>query len=170
VKDYLYEKGAALVEFALVAVLFFTILFSIIEFGYLFWGNLSMQHAVSEGSRYAVVTSASSFPSNPIDPTAQQKARCDAVIQSAKDNSMGFYSKVAPELTFTILDKDGNVDHVGSGPADCGSSEEIVTIRVNCSLPLITPFGHLLSLMGTDTFTDGKYHFSVSTTMRNEPS
>lgn len=50
------EKGAALVEFALTAWLFFIVLFGIIEFSYLWWVNLTMQHAMREGARYAAVT------------------------------------------------------------------------------------------------------------------
>src|SRR5690606_28297169 len=49
------QRGVAAVEFGLVALLFFTVLFSIIDWSYLFFANLSMQHAVREGARYAVV-------------------------------------------------------------------------------------------------------------------
>jgi Flp pilus assembly protein TadG len=45
-------SGAATVEFALVAAVVFTLLFGIIDFSYIFWGTLSMQHAVREGARY----------------------------------------------------------------------------------------------------------------------
>jgi hypothetical protein len=166
VKAKVKEKGAALVEFALVAVIFFTVLLSIIEFGYLFWGNLSMQHAVREGSRYAVVTGLAVDPTK--TPAQLKKERCDKVIKYTEDNSMGFYTRVAPVLTFTILNDSGGVDHVGSNPSDCGGSGDIVVIRIDCTLPLITPFSHLLSLIGTSIFTGGNYKFSVSTTMRNE--
>lgn len=157
-------KGSALVEFALVAVLFFTILLSIIEFGYLFWGNLSMQHAVREGARFAVVTGVSGFTQTPLSPTPIQQ-RCNAVIVQTKDHSMGFYDKVSPVVLFRTIDAAGNVVNIGSG---CGAAQQIVMIHIDCSLPLITPFTRLLELMGTSIFSDGKYHFSVSATMRNE--
>ena len=41
-------------EFALVALLLFGILFTIIDLGIMFYVNLTMQHAVREGTRYAV--------------------------------------------------------------------------------------------------------------------
>jgi hypothetical protein len=169
VKVNLKEKGAALVEFALVAVIFFTVLFSIIEFGYLFWGNLSMQHAVREGSRYAVVTVPTIFtPDSPLDPGTQKAKRCRAIIKATEDNSMGFYARVSPVVKFSTIDALGNIQVLGSGPEDCGGAEQIVVMHIDCSLPLITPFSQVLSLLGTRIFTDNKYKFSVSTTMRVE--
>ena len=47
------EEGAALVEFALVATLLFTILFGIIEFGLAFRDWLSVTSATREGARVA---------------------------------------------------------------------------------------------------------------------
>ncbi|MDD2933204.1 MAG: TadE/TadG family type IV pilus assembly protein [Methylotenera sp.] len=159
VKVYLKEKGAALVEFALVAVIFFTVLFSIIEFGYLFWGNLSMQHAVREGSRFAVVTGFDPTQPDPI------QDRCDRVKNYTRDSSMGFYSKVSPVVTFRTVNAAGNVVNIGSG---CGAAQQVVVIHIECTLPLITPFTQLLGLLGASGFKDGEYKFSVSTTMRNE--
>ncbi len=153
------EKGSALVEFALVAVIFFTVLFSIIEFGYLFWGNLSMQHAVREGARFAVVTG---FDPTKPDPVQD---RCDRVIQYTKDNSMGFYSRVSPVVTFRTVNSSGNVVNIGSG---CGAAQQVVVTHIDCSLPLITPFSQLLGLLGASIFKEGEYNFSVSATMRNE--
>ena len=164
------EKGAGLVEFALAAVIFFNIFFSIIEFGYLFFGNLSMQHAVREGSRYAVVTGTSGFAvPTPQDLRTQAQKRCDAVIQYTSDKSMGFYAKVSPVVTYQIMDDaTGNIVNIGSDPSICGAAEKIVVIHIDCTLPLISPFSKLLGLLGGSIFTDGTYKFSVSTTMRNE--
>jgi len=153
------ENGSALVEFALVAVIFFTVLFSIIEFGYLFWGNLSMQHAVREGARFAVVTGVDPTKPDPI------QDRCSRVIKYTEDNSMGFYQKVSPIVTFRTVNDDGTVVNIGSG---CGAAQQIVVTHIDCTLPLITPFSQLLTLLGTSMFKDGNYNFSVSATMRNE--
>ena len=49
------ERGATLIEFALIALLLFTILFGIIEFGWLFFGWITLTGAVREGARLAVV-------------------------------------------------------------------------------------------------------------------
>ena len=149
------EKGAALVEFALVAPLFFLVLFAIIEFGYLYWANLSMQHAVREGARYAVVTGVTGFTAPSPTPAEQ---RCAAVVQEIRNNSMGFYDKVSPVVSFRTVDAAGNVVNIGSG---CGAASQIIVIHLDCTLPLITPIIRPF-------FTDGNYRFAVSATMRNE--
>jgi len=148
------EKGAALVEFALVAPLFFLVLFAIIEFGYLYWANLSMQHAVREGARYAI-TGRSDLDPNP-DPALRN--RCVAAVEAIRGNSMGFYDKVSPVVTFRTIDAAGNVVNIGSG---CGAASQIIVIHLDCTLPLITPIMRPF-------FTNGEYNFAVSATMRNE--
>jgi Flp pilus assembly protein TadG len=50
------ERGTAMVEFALVAVLFFIpLIFGIIEFGRVVWAKNMVTAAAREGTRYAVV-------------------------------------------------------------------------------------------------------------------
>ena len=49
------EDGAALVEFAVVAILLFTILFGIIEYGFVFATNLDTRHGAREAARLAAV-------------------------------------------------------------------------------------------------------------------
>jgi hypothetical protein len=160
----LKEKGAAVVEFALVAVIFFTVLFSIIEFGYLYWVTLTMQHAVREGARYAVVTDPSYFPGpTPLDPSTQAQKRCKAVKASIKDNAMGLYERVvvdeATDVTFYTVDSaTGNTVNLGSS---CGDANQIIMIDLKCTLPLITP-------LIQPFFTGGIYMFHVGATMKNE--
>lgn len=52
------EDGQALVEFALVLPLLLLILCGIIDFGWMFYSQLSVQNACREGARYACVHSA----------------------------------------------------------------------------------------------------------------
>ena len=49
------ERGASMVEFAIVALLLFTLIFGIIEFGWLFFGWITLTGAVREGARLAIV-------------------------------------------------------------------------------------------------------------------
>lgn len=49
------ERGASLVEFALIAPLLFLLLFGIIEFAWLFAQNLDVKHGAREGARLAAV-------------------------------------------------------------------------------------------------------------------
>ncbi len=59
------QKGAAAVEFALIAPLLFTIIFGIIEFGLLFYDKQVITNASREGARYGILW-------NPTRPTDQQ--------------------------------------------------------------------------------------------------
>ena len=131
------EKGAALVEFALVALIFITVVFAIIEFGYLYWVNLSMQHAVREGARYAAVTGPSGFIQTlPTDPTPTAQ-RCAKLVDAIRANSMGVYDRVSPSLTYSTVDPvTGAITPISS---DCGSASQIIMIKIVCALPLITP-------------------------------
>jgi Flp pilus assembly protein TadG len=50
------ERGAAAVEFGLVALILFTLLFGIIQFGIWFWSWQTAAHAAREASRAAAVS------------------------------------------------------------------------------------------------------------------
>jgi Flp pilus assembly protein TadG len=49
------ERGAELIEFGLVSILFFMLLFGIMEFGRAIWIYDTVAHAAKEGTRYAIV-------------------------------------------------------------------------------------------------------------------
>jgi hypothetical protein len=66
------ERGAVLVEFAIVSVILFTMLFGIIEFGSAFNDYQSLRQAVREGARSAVVGATSPGCTG----TATAKAEC----------------------------------------------------------------------------------------------
>ena len=48
------KKGQTTVEFALVVLLFLTLIMTIVDFALMFFVNQTIQHAVREGARYAV--------------------------------------------------------------------------------------------------------------------
>src|SRR5688572_1770500 len=49
------DEGVALVEFALIAPLFFLLIFGIIEFGWGFYQKIDVRHGAREGARLAAV-------------------------------------------------------------------------------------------------------------------
>jgi Flp pilus assembly protein TadG len=49
------ERGAALAQFAIVATIFMTVMFGVIEFGRLFWTHNALKDAARRGARYAAV-------------------------------------------------------------------------------------------------------------------
>ncbi len=154
------QRGATIVEFAIIASLLFTLLLTIADFGQLFWTNLTMQHAVREGTRYAV-TGSTSLASTP----AAADARCQAALAKIREQSMGLYDKVDARVQFKTVDESGG-GRLGSelrviGSGSCYGAGEIIVVQVDAKAPVLTPFLRPF-------FSDGKYAFSVSTTMKNE--
>ncbi|MDQ2921961.1 MAG: pilus assembly protein [Acidobacteriota bacterium] len=49
------QRGAALVEFAIVATVFLTLLFGVVEFGRFFWTHNALRDAARRGVRYASI-------------------------------------------------------------------------------------------------------------------
>lgn len=157
---YFHSKrmaGVATVEFALVATLVFTLLFGIIDFSYLLWGTLSMQHAVREGARYAVTGQSNIFT----NPTGSAKDRCDAAVVEIKYQSMGFFDRVTPVISFATISTDDPPIITPTPQNSCFNANDIIVIKVACSLIPLTPPIQAL-------FTNGVYKFSVSATMKNE--
>src|SRR6476620_9529342 len=54
-KQRKHERGATVAEFAVVALLFFTIIIGIIEFGRLLYTHNALTDATRRGARYAIV-------------------------------------------------------------------------------------------------------------------
>jgi hypothetical protein len=68
-------RGQALVEFALVAPIFFLLLFAVIEFGRYVYQVQILNNAAREGARYAIVHGAQSLC--PSGPTPSGVGTCD---------------------------------------------------------------------------------------------
>lgn len=120
------SRGQAMVEFALVAPIFFLLLFSIIEFGRYVYTVQILNEAAREGTRYAIVHGSQALcPSgqmpggvtNPCDPTGQKVI--DAVVRDSTgvaltssmvtlawpdgDNARGHKVKVAVSYQYRAL-------------------------------------------------------------------
>ena len=54
-RSYGRESGAAAVEFALVSLIFLPLIFGMMGFALVLWGNQSVDHAAREGARLAAV-------------------------------------------------------------------------------------------------------------------
>jgi Flp pilus assembly pilin Flp len=150
------QAGATAVEFALLAAIFMTVLISIAELSMLFFVNLTMQHAVREGTRYAVTGRSNLHQSS-------NQQRYEAVIQGIRNNAMGRFDQVSPVIVVT-LNNDSPTSYSAPGaysPGMFGGPGDIIVLRLDCSWPLLTPVWRSL-------FNGGKYAFSVAATMRNE--
>jgi Flp pilus assembly protein TadG len=123
------EDGAAAVEFAIVATLFFCLVFGIIDFGFAFhsWNNTA--NAAREGARKAAVDS------NPSDVTARVMAAA---------------STLDPTKLTVLVECSHNGGSFSSGL--CGASlveGDIVRVTVNYQYNMITPIGSFVPGLGT---------------------
>lgn len=141
------QGGATVLEMALVIPAFLLFMIGVIEMSMAYFANVTMQHAVREGARYAVTGN------DELAPDGAGGQRYLAVTQKIRDSSMGMYDKVSP-----VLSVNGSSQ---SSPGMFGQGGEIVVISIACSWSFATPMVRAL-------FRDGKAHFVVAATMRNE--
>ena len=139
------ERGGALVEFALVAPLVILLIMAALELSILFWVNLTLQHAVREGARYAV--------------TGQGGAlREQLALQRIVDQSMGLYPRVQPVLRINRADAPSDPAQIL--PGTMGAGGELLLLQIDGAWPVASPL--LQPWLGT------AYRFHVAATMRNE--
>lgn len=112
------SAGQALVEFALVAPIFFLLLFGIIEAGRFILYYQTLNNATREGARYAIVHGSNSFcPSGPMPPGQSAPMGCydlpgANVVQQVKDTAFGVLGAavtVVPEWGATGNGRDSDV-------------------------------------------------------------
>lgn len=176
------KRGAAAVEFAIAGLLFFFILFSIVDWALLSFINLTMQHAVREGTRYAI-TGQQNLEYGTYDAATPETRwladdRFNAMVEKINSQSMGFFDSVLdPQQDIVVTDVGGaslqetftwDNDTPGDTSDDVswqayhpGNASQIIVVTLNCTWNLLTPF---ISAF----FTDGEYNFTVASTMRTE--
>jgi Flp pilus assembly protein TadG len=145
------ESGATVVEMAIIAPVFLLVLLGLIEFSLIFFATLTMQYAVREGARFAVTGQTS------LD-AATASQRYTAIIQNIKNNSLGFYDKVSPVISVNGTSYATSTSYT-SGMF--GKAGDLIVLQLDCDWVVTTPFIAAL-------YTNGKYHFKVAATMRNE--
>jgi hypothetical protein len=116
-----------------------------LELSILFWVNLTLQHAVREGARYAV--------------TGQGGALRDRLaLQRIVDQSMGLYQRVQPVLTINRTAVAADPASIPSGALGAGGAP--LVLQIDGAWPVASPL--LQPWLGT------VYRFRVAAAMRNE--
>lgn len=136
---------------AIIAPVFLLILLALVEFSLMFFSTLTMQYAVREGARYAVTGQSN------LDPNTASQQRYAAVIQNIRDHSLGMYDRLAPVISVNGTAYSSSTYSSGM----FGAPGSLIVLQIDCDWVVTTP---LLS----GFFTNGKYHFAVAATMRNE--
>ena len=140
------QRGASIVEFAIVAPLLFLLLFGIIDFGWAFSQNLDVKHAAREGARLAAVNAADG--TDPDD-------RLDALIEMVRERS----TELADDETEVFV-------AFADGPADANSTDQEVGDSV-----VICVRHPLRSLTGaTTTFLSGSLQSKAVIRMEKVPN
>lgn len=90
------RRGQALVEFALVAPLFFLLLFAVIEAARFTFYYETLNNATREGARYAIVHGSHALDGCPSGPPAPDSVACDVpgtkVLDAARNAAFGLAS------------------------------------------------------------------------------
>jgi TadE-like protein len=141
-------KGQTMVEFAIVATMFFFLIFALLDFGRLFFVQMNLQEAVQEAARYASTGNHLPNPNNP----GQTLSRVQSITTEAEQAAFGWGANVT---NIKISSLNGGVGSAG-GPGD------VVTVSLTVSLKLLTP-------IVAAGFPNGMYTFISSSTVKNEP-
>jgi hypothetical protein len=139
------ERGGTLFEFALVAPLVILLIMAALELSIMYWVNLTLQHAVREGARYAV--------------TGQGGAlREQLAVQRIVEQSMGLYPRVRPKLSINRTAVPADPAQIVPGVMGAGGA--LLVLQVDGAWPVASPL--LQPWLGS------VYRFRVAATMRNE--
>ena len=111
------DSGQTLVEFAIAAMVFLLLVFSVIDFSYFFFVKLTLQNAVRQGGRYAITGQA-----------IAGKNRYASILQTVENQSLG----LATSSNTTICSAVGGCSS-GGGPGDT------ITVTVAYTYKFITP-------------------------------
>jgi Flp pilus assembly protein TadG len=142
------STGQSLVEFALLAPVFFLLVFGVLDFGRVLFTQMTLQHALREAGRYAV-TGRRLPGTNP--KTGNLYTRIESIKQIAQNAAAG--------LSVVNI----SISSVLGGNGSAGGPRDTVTVSLTTNLKLITP------MIGRYFGSTGVYTFTVSTTFLNEP-
>lgn len=140
------RRGISTLETALALPILLLLLFGIFDFGRLLFTHMALQHAVTEGARYAVTGQHMSSGGSPL-------SRVDSIIHTVVEEAEPFV-ELPP----------GNVSvaSAGGGAGSAGGPGDIVTVTISYRMELLTP------LIGAVISPNG-YVFTVSSVFKNEP-
>lgn len=144
--------GQSSAEFALALPLFFLLIFSVMDFGRMFFVQENVQRAVAASARYASTGNHQAGT----DPATSKGYTRVASIQNFIQQQAAISINMGASLS-TV-----QISSVSGGAGSAGGPQDIVTVSVTTNLPLMTPvFSHF--------FPNGRYTFIASATVRNEP-
>ncbi len=98
------RSGAALVEFGLLATIFITLSFAVIDFGRMMWLNNTVEHVAAEGARYAAVRGSNkSSPVSASDVTTYVQDRATGIPAADMNISVTWSPSNNPGGSVTVV-------------------------------------------------------------------
>lgn len=160
------ERGTAAIEFALVGPLFFAILFSMLETGWIMAKSAILDDAVAQVSRQIYT---GQVPTK----AAIEAAICDrAFLFHDCQNNINVETTVVSGFTTPPSDDvecldSANTEFTPATTYATGSGADILYMRVCVTTDILTPgLGVGLSMINTDT---GRFQITSSLAFQNEP-
>jgi Flp pilus assembly protein TadG len=145
-------RGQSAVEFALTLPVFFLLIFTVMDFGRMFFVQENIQRAIAEGARYA----STGNHQNGTDPSTGKAYTRLASIQNYVNQQASIPISMGASLSSL------QVSSVQGGAGSAGGPQDIETISITTNVPLMTPFVSRF-------FPNKQYTFTASATVRNEP-
>ena len=144
---FMRQGGVAAVEFAIISLLFFTILFAILEFGRMLYVYNTMQEVTRRGARAAVVR------------WTNQESTVKSIALFGGTSLPAGAEVTAGDINIAYLTKDGTVIDLEDRPADpgdnisaCGDADRapiscIYSVRVSIDGVTYSPMVSLFSFL-----------------------
>jgi Flp pilus assembly protein TadG len=159
------SRGATMVEFALVMIPFFIILFGILEVGLVFWGMFELENATDDTAR--MVRTGQAQAGNFDEARLKQEicnrvsllVNCTAKIR-LDVQSFNSFSQMTPPAP---LDGDGNLKE--SFAYSLGGPQQVVLFTAFYEWPLL----NFMSTMSLSNMATGNRLLQSSAAFRNEP-
>jgi Flp pilus assembly protein TadG len=163
--------GQSTVEFAMVGIVFFLMIFAIMDYGWIMFAQMNIQQAVDDAGRYA-----STGQSTQVAPGARMQSII-GVIQTEMKVPLSSWNlsicSVPPGSTtsscYTSNNNSPTQNSASNGSA--GGPGSTVTISLSANLAMLVPLNFVGPLFGHNAgmkvFPSG-YSFTSSATFRNE--
>lgn len=127
------NKGASVVEFALLLPLFFLLVFGTIEFGWYFFVQNTIQSATRDGTRLALVGLQLKDKDN------KDMSREDSIIKTIKDNAAIAVNPVALQISIYPVGP-GYTDPAGwETIVNAGQGHDYMRVRTRYTYHFLTP-------------------------------
>ncbi|MCU0554364.1 MAG: pilus assembly protein [Syntrophales bacterium] len=149
------SKGSTVVEFALTLLIFITLLIGIIEFGWLFFLQHTLQYATREGTRLALVGQTVN------DPSGNPMTRVDSIIRTIRDKASLAASPDALLISIYPVSATFGDPANWQSLQDAGEPGDYMRVRTRVVHTFFTP------LIG-GFFTGGRITLQAEGTYRNE--